>query len=328
MKYHDSIIQANKTMTLAVAQLTQWNLPVNPINYAVSYEYCKNSNKLLTANIKHLLLSGKTLDGFFMEQIYKDFLLEQSKFRDEIITDLSQLFSQIKDNCLQSSSGAQVFIEQLDDNIPALMSNDKAEIKSAITMLHQASREFKKQQQALVEQIELSQLQAKNLAAELEEVRQEIYLDPVTGLYNRKAMSKHVDTWLKDDADRSIAAIVISVDHFKAFSERFGMLIGDVILSKIANKISSYVDNSGLPVRSASDEFILLLPDMDGSIANEIAEKIKQGVEKLRFVSVKSGVRLPKMSISCGISEMQKKESLNQLLNRSRKSMASESASK
>lgn len=315
-------------MTLAVAQLTQWNLPVNPINYAVSYEYCKNSNKLLTANIKHLLLSGKTLDGFFMEQIYKDFLLEQSKFRDEIITDLSQLFSQIKDNCLQSSSGAQVFIEQLDDNIPALMSNDKAEIKSAITMLHQASREFKKQQQALVEQIEISQLQAKNLAAELEEVRQEIYLDPVTGLYNRKAMSKHVDTWLKDDADRSIAAIVISVDHFKAFSERFGMLIGDVILSKIANKISSYVDNSGLPVRSASDEFILLLPDMDGSIANEIAEKIKQGVEKLRFVSVKSGVRLPKMSISCGISEMQKKESLNQLLNRSRKSMASESASK
>ena len=315
-------------MTLAVAQLTQWNLPVNPINYAVSYEYCKNSNKLLTANIKHLLLSGKTLDGFFMEQLYKDFFLEQSKFRDEIITDLGQLFSQIKDNCQQSSASAQVLIEQLDDNIPALMSNDKAEVKSAIALLHQASRAFKKQQQALVEQLENSQLQTKSLAAELEEVRQEIYLDPVTGLYNRKAMSKHVDNWLKEDSDRAIAAIVISVDHFKAFSERFGLLIGDVILSKIANKISSYVDNSGLPVRSASDEFILLLPDMDGDIAHEIAEKIKQGVEKLRFVSVKSGVRLPKMSISCGISEMQKKESLNQLLNRSRKSVTSENVSK
>ena len=315
-------------MTLAVAQLTQWNLPVNPINYAVSYEYCKNNNKLLTANIKHLLLSGKTLDGFFMEQLYKDFFLEQSKFRDEIITDLGQLFSQIKDNCQQSSASAQVLIEQLDDNIPALMSNDKAEVKSAIALLHQASRAFKKQQQALVEQLENSQLQTKSLAAELEEVRQEIYLDPVTGLYNRKAMSKHVDNWLKEDSDRAIAAIVISVDHFKAFSERFGLLIGDVILSKIANKISSYVDNSGLPVRSASDEFILLLPDMDGDIAHEIAEKIKQGVEKLRFVSVKSGVRLPKMSISCGISEMQKKESLNQLLNRSRKSVTSENVSK
>ena len=117
---------------------------------------------------------------------------------------------------------------------------------------------------------------------------------------------------------------MISVDHFKTFSERFGALIGDVILSKIAKKVASYVDDSGLPVRSASDEFILLLPDVDGDIASEIAEKIKQGVAKLRFVSVQSGVRLPKMSISCGISEMKNQESLNKLISRSRKNITCE----
>lgn len=311
-------------MTLAVAQLNQWNLPVSPINYAVSYEYCKSNNPLLTANIKRLLLSGRGLDSFFMEQLYKDYLLEQSKFRDEIISDLSTLFTQIQDNCLQSSAGAQNFIDQLDDNIPALMSNNRNEVKSAISKLHKASTSFKKQQQGLVEQLELSQLQTQALEAELEEVRQEIYLDPVTGLHNRKAMSKHVDTWLSEDAERGIAAIVISVDHFKTFSERFGALIGNVILSKIAKKVANYVDDSGLPVRSASDEFIVLLPDVDGGIASEIAEKIKQGVEKLRFVSVQSGVRLPKMSISCGISEMKNQEPLNQFINRSRKAIISE----
>ena len=71
------------------------------------------------------------------------------------------------------------------------MSNNKKEVKLAISKLNQASIAFKKQQQGLVEQIELSQLQTQNLEAELEEVRQEIYLDPVTGLHNRKAMSKH-----------------------------------------------------------------------------------------------------------------------------------------
>tara|TARA_R110001583_G_scaffold19560_2_gene76423 strand:- start:715 stop:1698 length:984 start_codon:yes stop_codon:yes gene_type:complete len=324
VKYHDSIKQANKTMTQAVAQLNQWALPVNPINYAVSYEYCKNSNPLLIANIKHLRLSGKSLDGFFMEQLYKDYLLEQSKFRAEIISDLSKLFTQVQDNCLQSSSGTQGFIDQLDNSIPALISNNKNEKNLAIKTIYKASVAFKKQQQALVKQIELSQLQTKNLVAELEEVRQEIYLDPVTGLHNRKSMSKHVDTWLSSDADRGIAAIVIRVDHFKTFSERFGALIGDVILSKIAKKVANYVDDSGLPVRSASDEFIVLLPDVDGSIASEIAQKIKQGVEKLRFVSVQSSVRLPKISISCGIGEMKNKESLNQFINRSRKTIVSE----
>jgi diguanylate cyclase len=321
MKYHDSIKQANKTMVLAVTQLNQWHLPVNPINYAVSYEYCKNKNPILTASIKLSLLSGKNIDGFFMEQVYKDHLLEQSQFRDEIITDISQLLTQIHDNCQKSTLGAQHFIDQLDDNIPALMSSEKVEIKAAIAKLHHASIQFKKQQQELVEQLQLSQIQTKALEDELEEVRQEIYLDPVTGLYNRKAMFKHVDTWLSEDGERGIAAIVINVDHFAQFNERFGALIGDVILSKIAKKVASYVDNSGLPVHSANDEFIVLLPDVDNDIANEIADKIKQGVEKIRFVSVQSGVRLPQMSISCGTSEIQHKEPLNQFINRTRKIM-------
>ncbi|MCI2282129.1 diguanylate cyclase [Colwellia sp. MSW7] len=308
-------------MKLAVAQLHQWSLPVNPINYAVSYEYCKNSKPLLTANIKHLLLSGKPLDSFFMEQLYKDFLLKQSKFRTEIISDLSSLFIEVQNNCQQSKSDTQDFIEQIDNSIPSLMSSNQNEMKQAISQLHKASITFKKQQQALVEQIEGVKIHAQNLSNELEEARKEICLDPITGLHNRQSMSKHVDTWLSDDADRSIAAIVISVDHFNSFSERFGALIGDVILSKIAKKVTSYVEGSGLPVRSASDEFIILLPDVDGGIANEIAQKIKQGVEKLRFVSVQSGVRLPKVSISCGISEMQNKETLNQLITRSRKNI-------
>jgi diguanylate cyclase len=136
-------------------------------------------------------------------------------------------------------------------------------------------------------------------------------------------MSKHVASWLSEDDKRGIAAIVISVDHFDQFNERFGALIGDVILSKIAKKVASYVDISGLPVHSANDEFIVLLPDIDNEIANEIADKIKQGVEKIRFVSVQSGVRLPQMSISCVTSEIQHKEPLNQFINRTRKIMES-----
>ena len=311
-------------MTQAVKQLQQWRLAVNPINYAVSYEYCKNNNPMLVASIKRILLSGKALDGFFMEQLYKEHFLEQSKFRHEIVSDLAGLFDQVQQSCQLSTSSAQGLIEKLDDNIPALMSPDKSEVKTAIAQLHRASKSFKKQQQQLAEQLLKSQQHTKALEDELEEVRQEIYLDPVTGLYNRKAMAKHVDIWLTEDANRPVAAIVVSVDHFSTFSDKFGGLIGDVILSKIANKVASYVDDSGLPVRSANDEFVVLLPDVDDGVATEIAEKIKQGVEKLRFVSVQSGIRLPKMSVSFGVGEMKQKEGVNQFINRSRKNIIRE----
>ena len=308
-------------MTLSVAQLKQWYLPVDPINYAVSYEYCKKSKPLLVASIKEKLLLDSCIDGFFMEELYKEYVLEQSKFRDEIISDLGLLLSEVQNSCVKSSSSAHHLIKQLDNNIPELLSPDRNKVKAAAAKLHKASTTFKKQQQQLTEQLKASQVQTQALEAELEEVRKEVYLDPVTGLYNRKAMSKHIDSWLESDSDRAVAAIVVSVDHFEQFSQRFGSLIGGVILSKIAKKVGSYVDGSGLPVRSGHDEFVLLLPDVDGDIASEIAEKIKQGVEKLRFVSVQSGVRLPKMSISFGIGEMQAKEPLNQFINRARKTI-------
>jgi hypothetical protein len=150
-------------------------LPLNPINYAVSYEYCKNKKPILTASIKRFLLSGKNIDGFFIEPLYKVHLPQKNQFRDEIVTDISQLLAEIHDNCLQSTLGDQYFIDQLDNNIPALMSHEKTEVKIAIAKLHRASTLFKKQQQQLIEQLQQSQIQTKVLEEELEKAREEIY---------------------------------------------------------------------------------------------------------------------------------------------------------
>jgi diguanylate cyclase len=104
-------------------------------------------------------------------------------------------------------------------------------------------------------------------------------------------------------------------------NEQLGSLISDVLLTKVANKISSYVGESGLPVRSAGDEFLILLPDVERNIAGEIAKKIKQGVEKLRFVSSKSGTRLPQMTLSIGVSDYNVATSANSIVTQTRKLM-------
>lgn len=156
------------------------------------------------------------------------------------------------------------------------------------------------------------------LRAELVDVRKEIYLDPLTGLYNHKAMTKHLELWLSEDPAKKVAAIVINIDEFSKINTRLGPVISDVLLSKIANKVSSYVGESGLPIRSAGDEFLILLPDVERFIAGEIAEKIRQGVEKLRFISSKSGTRLPPMTLSIGVSDYHIATSANAIINETR----------
>jgi diguanylate cyclase len=318
MKYHDSIKQAELKMNMAVKQLQRWFLPVSPINYSVSYEYINKKNILLNTAIENKLATGKKLDDFFIEENYRQFILGQSKFRDELIDDLNDVVTHVEKNSQKSSQSINKLITTLDSNVSDLQSNDKEKIVVAVNSIRQASKAFKLHQQKFAEHISFTRKKTQALKVELKEVREEIYMDPLTGLYNRKAMSKHLDLWLTEDPSRQVAAIVVCVDQISEVNLQFGHLISDVLLSKIASKVSSYVAGSGLPIRSGGDEFLILLPDIDKGSAREIADKIAHGVEKLRFVSSKSGIRLPQMTLSTGVGIFNVAENANSILKKSR----------
>lgn len=313
MKYHDSIKTADNIMVLAVAQLKKWQLAINPINYAVTYEYYKKNNTLLIDLIERELKVNNSLNNFFMENLFKDQLLEQSKFREDIVNDLSKLLVISQKNNQQSSLGAQILIKELDNNIPLLLSDDKFHVNSAITALQQATDSFKQQQAQLAEQLVQSQQQNEKLSGELAQVRQEMNIDPVTGLFNQKAMISHIESWQQEE-QCSITAIMVKVVDFNYLTQMFGVLFSDVILAKIASKVASYVNDSGLPVRLAYDEFILLLPNINTDVANEIGNKISQSISKMRFVSAKSAVEIPQMAISFNTRQKQNNESFDEFI--------------
>ncbi|AZQ86034.1 GGDEF domain-containing protein [Colwellia sp. Arc7-635] len=318
MKYHDSVAQAEQKMHVAIKQLQLWHIPATPINYAVSYNYLSKNSPALNTAIEKQLATRKKLDNFFLEEVYRQYILGQSAFRGELIDDLDEVLFDLQTNSEQSSVCTNRMVNQLDNNISSLKSTDKREVINAIKQIRQTTQHFKLEQEKLAKKLRLSQQSTDALRGELDDVKKEIYLDPLTGLYNRKAMSKHLDMWLSDDPTKQIAAIVVSIDHFSGLNERFGPVISDVLLTKIANKVSSYVGESGLPVRSAGDEFLILLPNIERDVAGEIAEKIRQSVEKLRFVSSKSGARLPPVTLSMGVSDYNVSTSANNIISQTR----------
>lgn len=275
-------------------------------------------NTALISQIKQQFSLGKKLDSYFLEELYQLYILGQGSFRDEIITEIDGLIADVQTNSKNSINYSNSLINKIDANVVDLKSQNQQKIAHAIKQIEKASRSFKQKQQQLTKQLVISQKQSASLKSELEEVKKEIYLDPLTGLYNRKALNKHLDMWSKEDPNKSISAIVVNVDQLQLVNQKFGSLISDVLLSKIANKVGSYVGDSGLPVRSGHDEFIILLPDVERPIASEIAEKIRQGVEKLRFVSSKSGVRLPQMTISMGVNEFRLSQNAQSIINYTR----------
>ena len=319
MKHQDSIKQANNFLNLAVIQLESWGLAPTPINYSVSYDFVSESNKALSTAIKYQLSTGKKLDNFYMEAVYQQFILGQSKFRDNMLTDFDTLLNSVGETTEESTSSVNGFISALDTNFNDLKSNNGDRFLAAYNNIAKASLEFKQQQQLLTDKLQECQQQSQDLQNELAEVRQEMYFDPLTGLHNRKAMSRYIETWFKEDPNKDVTAIVININQYAQVTEKFGSLIGDVLLSKIASKIESYVDDSGLPIRTGGDEFLILLPDIETNIASEIGEKIRQGVGKLRFISSKSGIRLPQMTVSVGVNQFKVSQNVNAVIDKTRR---------
>ena len=318
MKYHDSITEADKKMTLSVKQLRQWNLPTTPINYAVSYEFITQKNSALNHAISSQIKAGRPIDIFFIEEMYKTHMVGQQVIRDELIADIDEVIGGVQSSTKRSAKSIDGFVSSLDQNISNIQSQDKRKVSAAVLQLRKSSKALKAEQQRLQQALAQSQAQTNNLRSELATMRKEVLLDPLTRFYNRKAMSEQLDVWFSEDPNKDLSAIVVNVNDLTQYSQKFGPLISDVLLSKVAKKISSYVDDSGLPVRSGGDEFIILLPEVEKPTAQEIADKIRQGVEKLRFVSSKSGIRLPQMTVSVGVGEFKVAENANTIIRQAR----------
>jgi two-component system cell cycle response regulator len=109
--------------------------------------------------------------------------------------------------------------------------------------------------------------------------------DQLTGLHNRRYMSRHLDT-LIDSAKKSekpIAFLILDIDYFKAVNDTHGHDMGDEVLREFAHRISANVRGIDLACRYGGEEFVVVMPDTDMSLAWSVAERLRASVETAPF---------------------------------------------
>lgn len=100
-----------------------------------------------------------------------------------------------------------------------------------------------------------------------------------------------------------ISFIMIDIDHFKSFNDKYGHLIGDDVLKAISTLINKIVGNKGKVVRFGGEEISVVLPNYDAGEAKVLAERIRKAVEDYNFV-IEQG-KSAKITISIGVSTSQ-----------------------
>jgi len=73
---------------------------------------------------------------------------------------------------------------------------------------------------------------------------------------------------------RVFSLAMLDVDHFKRVNDRFGHLVGDEVLKKLAGLLRSAVRGSDVLCRYGGEEFALLLPETAGPLAYRLCERL------------------------------------------------------
>jgi diguanylate cyclase (GGDEF)-like protein len=126
-------------------------------------------------------------------------------------------------------------------------------------------------------------------------------MDPLTGLRNRRSFDEYLRWSLGHRAEAGVAFLLLDIDFFKQYNDRYGHAAGDACLRRIANCLRDSLWRSiDLVARYGGEEFVVLLPDTTAIGGLEVAERIRQRVEALaiehagskvgRFITVSVGV--------------------------------------
>lgn len=131
--------------------------------------------------------------------------------------------------------------------------------------------------------------------------------DALTGLKNRRVFDEHLEAlWERAIADsRTLAILIIDVDHFKAYNDIHGHQAGDRALQQVAGRLEQIAAGPGaLLARYGGEEFAATFYDADHLQARDIAERMRQAVSELDIEHRGSQLGT-RVTISVGVAVVQ-----------------------
>lgn len=138
--------------------------------------------------------------------------------------------------------------------------------------------------------------------------------DGLTGLQNRRWLDALVlrlrGRALEEFSPLSV--IMLDVDHFKSFNDRFGHAAGDAVLKTVAQCLRGSLRPQDRVARYGGEEFLVLLPNTPRTAALLIAERLRRRVEASETHDGDN--LLPKVTISLGVSQWQNGLTIEQLV--------------
>lgn len=293
-----------------------------PLNYAVAYEYLQGGQSALKAFLDKHLRAGKALDELLLRDLYDKHITSERHNQFQGMRDgLQEILHSLLETITETSLSNEDHQHNLETNLRKLgngVDQDSLQHIAADMISSAMAANFQngKLQAHLVEAHE----ETEKLRAELEAQRREALIDPLTGLFNRRAMDHHLNE-LWEAENQSLSILIMDIDHFKGINDAYGHAIGDVVIRNVADAVRKCIRGEDIAVRFGGEEFLVFLPNTPLNGAVTVAEAIRKRIEALRLVRKADNFSLSPFTISLGVAERRREDDRDSLFERADKAL-------
>jgi diguanylate cyclase (GGDEF)-like protein len=144
-------------------------------------------------------------------------------------------------------------------------------------------------------------------------LEREATTDALTALYNRRWLDQRLPRLVARHvrAAHPLSLLLVDIDHFKRFNDEFGHIVGDLVLSTVAQVVLQQVRPTDLAARYGGEELVVVLPETPLEGARVAAERLRLRIADTRAEGVSRSI-----TVSIGAAQLAPGEDAISLINR------------
>lgn len=318
MQFAHSKERAEALAAAALGRMAHFGIAPTPNNYLLWYAYEADGLPDLRREIDRLLAEGGAFTDDVCEGLYQRHFTAQT--RRDGIDDASRRLEETIATVAYAVGTAEQGAADYGRTLAGLVERaaSPASMSQALASVLAETRRMAELNRALEQQLTDSRNEVTELRRNLTTLEEQASIDGLTGIANRRVFERI----LTESAARAqtaggfVSLLMIDIDHFKAFNDTHGHLLGDQVLKLVAKSMVEAVRPADTAARYGGEEFAVILPDCALTEARALADRIRQSVASRRIVNRRTNQDMGRVTLSIGVAEMALGEPLTSFVQR------------
>lgn len=305
----------------ALECIAAMGLEPTPMVYEIFYLVQMGENRLLSDAFETMVRKNGRLTVEKVAVLHEQFV--QSPLIQEVFSQFGDRLSESVDRVkgiTESAASDQAEFGNAMGKIGTLVSSitDPRKLVTIVASIVKAATSMQSRSKASSDRLLQLEGEIAGLQEQVSAIQRDAETDQLTGVGNRRRFDTvYAKEFAKASQERSaLTVVMIDVDHFKKFNDRWGHVTGDAVLRQIARILQGRMAHRGVVCRYGGEEFAAILPGVNSHAAAAVVEEIRTLLSRTPITRRDTNEQLGHVTASFGIAERRPNDTEDALVER------------